>query len=242
MNDSVITNEDTLTYTGQTINIGSKVWTSENLNIDDGGDGIYRVDGNTFYTYEAAQRICSKLKNWRLPTLNEWQALIRDFGGVPQKKQSCSWSTPRFGSFKLTSTDLEYDFRVKHTGIILSNGGHMNSFKTCYWVNSDPSNFGISVQFPVDKYSRDGMRIMQQYVNISDWTQESAICVRLVKDTVTESKDTTDVDLPIIESYINECCTLEVVDGKEYIGEHFKKYMKKKKAEELKKKKTCCCC
>ena len=39
-------------------------------------------------------------------------------------------------------------------------------------------------------------------------------------------------------------CTLEVVDGKEDIGEHFKQYMKKKKAEEpkTKKKKTCSGC
>lgn len=241
MNYSVVANEDTLTYTGQTINAGSKVWTSENLNIDDGGDGIYHEDGNTFYTYDAAMRICSKLKNWRLPTLNEWQALIRDFGGVSQKKQRDSWGTPRYGSFKLTSIDLEHDFRVKHTGIILSNGGHMNSFKTCYWVNSDPGNFGISVQFPADKYSSDGMRIIQKYVNVSDWLPESAICVRLVKDTVAESKNS-DIDLPILEEYTNEGCTLEVVDGKEDIGEHFKKYMKKKKAQEPKKKKTCCGC
>lgn len=48
--------------------------------------------------------------------------------------------------------------------------------------------------------------------------------------------------LPILEEYINEGCTLEVVDGKEDIGEHFKKYMKKKKAQEPKKKKTCCGC
>lgn len=51
-----------------------------------------------------------------------------------------------------------------------------------------------------------------------------------------------ETDLPILEEYINEGCTLEVVDGKEDIGEHFKKYMKKKKAEEPKKKKTCCGC
>lgn len=44
------------------------------------------------------------------------------------------------------------------------------------------------------------------------------------------------------KAVINEGCTLEVVDGKEDIGEHFKKYMKKKKAEEPKKKKTCCGC
>lgn len=179
---SEVSNYQTLTYDGQTINAGSKVWTSENLNIDDGGDGIYHEDGNTFYTYDAAMRMCSKLKNWRLPTLDEWQALIEDFGGVPQNKQRGSFGTPRYGSFKLTSSDLEYDFRVKHTGIILSNGSHMNSFKTCYWVNSNSNNLGISVQFPPDKYMYDGTHISSKYVNIDDWTSESAICVRLVKE------------------------------------------------------------
>ena len=58
--------------------------------------------------------------------------------------------------------------------------------------------------------------------------------------TINESEEN---DLPILEEYTNEGCTLEVVDGKENdIGEHFKKYMKKKKAEEPKKKKTCCGC
>lgn len=49
-------------------------------------------------------------------------------------------------------------------------------------------------------------------------------------------------ELPILEEYSNKGCALEVVDGKEDIGEHFKQYMKKKKAEEPKKKKTCCGC
>lgn len=49
-------------------------------------------------------------------------------------------------------------------------------------------------------------------------------------------------ELPILEEYIKEGSSLDVVDGKEDIGEHFKKYMKKKKAEEPKKKKTCCGC
>jgi hypothetical protein len=57
--------------------------------------------------------------------------------------------------------------------------------------------------------------------------------------TVNESEEN---ELPILEEYTNEGCTLEVVDGKEDIGEHFKKYMKKKKAEEPKKNKTCCGC
>lgn len=59
------------------------------------------------------------------------------------------------------------------------------------------------------------------------------------KNTVNEVEEN---ELPILEEYIEEGSSLEVVDEKEDIGEHFKKYMKKKKAEEPKKKKTCCCC
>lgn len=43
-------------------------------------------------------------------------------------------------------------------------------------------------------------------------------------------------ELPIREEYINKDCTLEVVYGKEGIGEHFKKYMKKKESRRTKEK------
>lgn len=60
--------------------------------------------------------------------------------------------------------------------------------------------------------------------------------------TEAKTNESEENDLPILEEYISESSSLEVVDGKEDIGEHFKKYMKKKKAEEQKKKKTCCGC
>lgn len=60
--------------------------------------------------------------------------------------------------------------------------------------------------------------------------------------TESNTNESAENELPILEEYIDEGSSLEVVDGKEDIGEHFKKYMKKKKAEEPKKKKTCCGC
>ena len=62
--------------------------------------------------------------------------------------------------------------------------------------------------------------------------------------TESNTNESVENELPILEEYVDEGCTLEVVDGKEDIGEHFKKYMKKKKAEEpkTKKKKTCSGC
>lgn len=60
--------------------------------------------------------------------------------------------------------------------------------------------------------------------------------------TESNTNESVENELPILEEYVNEGCTLEVVDGKEDIGEHFKKYMKKKKAEEPTKKKTYCGC
>lgn len=60
--------------------------------------------------------------------------------------------------------------------------------------------------------------------------------------TEAKTNESEENELPILEEYIDEGSSLEVVDGKEDIGEHFKKYMKKKKAEKPKKKKTCCGC
>ena len=66
-------------------------------------------------------------------------------------------------------------------------------------------------------------------------------CAKIIADKLIINNGYIDRDA-YSTAVINKGCTLEVVDGKENIGEHFKKYMKKKKAEEPKKKKTCRCC
>ena len=60
------------------VKIGDQIWTSKNLEIDDGGTGIYRVDNVTtpggtnfgtqyYYTPEAAKRIADTIPGWSIP-------------------------------------------------------------------------------------------------------------------------------------------------------------------------------
>lgn len=66
-------------------------------------------------------------------------------------------------------------------------------------------------------------------------------CAKKIADKLTINDGSVDKDA-YSNIIITEGSSLEVVDGKEDIGEHFKKYMKKKKAEKPNKKKTCCGC
>lgn len=72
------------------VEIAEKIWMRENLNVDVGkGSRFYNNDpanGKKYgrlYTWEAAKRACFALGNgWRLPTDDEWDSLINEFGGV----------------------------------------------------------------------------------------------------------------------------------------------------------------
>lgn len=90
LTETVESNDDTvdtqnvtqgLTYSGPSVTIGSQTWMSKNLDVDDGGDGIYHHNGETFYSWDAAKRVCSKLNGWHLPFNAEWRKLINFCGG-----------------------------------------------------------------------------------------------------------------------------------------------------------------
>lgn len=82
-----------MTYTdtrdGQTydiVELNGQRWLAENLRYD-AGEGCFMYDGNAerlpawgrLYTWEAAQRACPP--GWRLPTPDEWKALLDWAGG-----------------------------------------------------------------------------------------------------------------------------------------------------------------
>ena len=63
-----------------TVRFNDQVWMGKNLHIADEGRGISynRKTGELFYNWEAAVRICEKLKGWHLPTKDEAEKLMRD--------------------------------------------------------------------------------------------------------------------------------------------------------------------
>lgn len=55
------------------------VWAGDNLDIDDGGDGVIvnPANGQTYYTLEAAHRIVSNVRGWHIPTKSEVNAFSK---------------------------------------------------------------------------------------------------------------------------------------------------------------------
>lgn len=89
-NKSLKYNTDILTFDNlevawpEQIQIGDQIWTTQNLVIDDGGEGIYpqtvtyyggRSQIEYYYTWPAAMRIASNISGWHLPTRAEFIAL-----------------------------------------------------------------------------------------------------------------------------------------------------------------------
>lgn len=72
------------------VTIGSQIWSSKNLAIDDGLGGIYThtvnySQGNVTeyaYTWDAAVRVAATVQGWHLPTKAEWETLASTAGGT----------------------------------------------------------------------------------------------------------------------------------------------------------------
>ena len=82
----------------ESVKIGEQEWTTTNLRLDDGGEGIYHneYNGETYYTWDAAVRVAGKIPGWHLPTREEWQELVDYCGGNDKAgkvlKASTGWS------------------------------------------------------------------------------------------------------------------------------------------------------
>lgn len=60
------------------VKIGNQIWMTRNLDINDGGEGIYfnQDNGEYYYTWDAVKRIADKLPGWHLPSRDEWDELL----------------------------------------------------------------------------------------------------------------------------------------------------------------------
>lgn len=87
------------------VQIGTQIWSSKNLVIDDGQGGIYTQTVNYgqgdvteyYYTWDAAVRVAATVQGWHLPTDAEWDTLATAVGGRDvagtKLKSTYGWSS-----------------------------------------------------------------------------------------------------------------------------------------------------
>ena len=107
------------------VTIGSQIWMSKNLAIDDGEGGIYTQTANYgqgevteyYYTWDAAVRVAASLEGWHLPSQAEWNTLLSSVGGTftagTKLKSTYGWDNSKNG------TD-DYGFAVFPSGIYIN--------------------------------------------------------------------------------------------------------------------------
>ena len=124
-----------------TVKIGNQVWMAKNLDIDDGGEGIYhnQENGETYYTWEAAVRVCGKLKGWHLPSDAEWETLFTAVGGQGDAgkvlKAQTGWYSNGNGTDAYGFSALPASYRY-NTGDFYSAG-----YRAYFWSATEGDSY-----------------------------------------------------------------------------------------------------
>ncbi|MBR4792565.1 MAG: hypothetical protein IK038_02760 [Bacteroidaceae bacterium] len=102
-------------FNPMTVKIGNQVWMAENLDIDDGGEGVRcnQRTGHVYYNNVAACRVIKNLKGWRLPTREDLEEL---YGKKGEVNNDCgmAWRTEYYGLGKTLNTALHIP-KTDHT-------------------------------------------------------------------------------------------------------------------------------
>jgi len=131
--------------TYKTAQIGSQEWLAENLQLDDGGSGIYTGQSapyasEHFYTWDAAIRVAATVGDgWHLPTQAEFTTLVTTAGGrsVAGKalKSLSGWKSNGNGVDKYGFSALPVGDRNEQ-GVIGNNG-----FDAYFWGATEMSYY-----------------------------------------------------------------------------------------------------
>ena len=154
-----------------TVKIGGQTWTAKNLDIDDGGEGIYHHGGETFYTWDAAVRVCGKLKGWHLPSKAEWETLFNAVGGQSvagtKLKSTSGWDSNGNG------TD-DFSFSALPAGDRYKDGNYGNEGNGAYFWSSTEN----------DRYFAYYMFLLYDFVSayLGDILKYYGFSVRCLKD------------------------------------------------------------
>ena len=143
------------------VKIGNQTWMNKNLNVDDGGEGIFynEDNGEYYYTWEAAMRIADKIPGWHLPSRKEWDELVEATGKDAANLRAEIWE----GTYK-------YGFSAVPAG--LWNNEFLNVDSGASFWTSEPCG-----SYAWSRYIDTETRVLDYYYN-----QCYGFSVRLVKD------------------------------------------------------------
>lgn len=164
------------------VTVGTQTWMAKNLEIDDGGTGIYHEDNVSangvnfgtqyYYTLDAAIRVANSINGWHLPSKEEWQTLTSYVGSnsATKLKSTSGWNSNRNG------TD-DYGFTALPVGYSASTGGMVSDQGRNLWLHSSTINtsgqynYLLTIDYSVNDAS----------INLDKVTRLHS--VRLIKDT-----------------------------------------------------------
>ena len=143
------------------IKIGNQVWMNKNLDVSDGGEGIFynEENGEYYYNWKAAKRVADKIRGWHLPSREEWDELVKYTGNDAANLKDKSWE----------GTD-KYGFSAVPAGNWYN--GFSNDGSSAYFWTSEPD--GSSAW---DRYIVTGTSVNESYNY-----QYYGFSARLVKD------------------------------------------------------------
>lgn len=163
-----------------TVKIGDQIWQAQDLDIDDGGSGIAKIDISysgtfyktvTYYTYSAASRIADTIPGWHIPTYSEFQTLLSTVSNNQKALTSTDmgWGTNTSGFNAIVATAQN---EMPTTSTTSKNLNKSNG--VCYYLSSSMSS------------STRSCLGYQQYMIYGDYfgleTSTQVAPVRLIKD------------------------------------------------------------
>ena len=172
-------------YIPESVTIGTQVWMTKNLDIDDGGEGISAVNVGTndgldmgvqyFYTWEAAKRVVSDLAGWHLPTGLDW-GILSQYIGTSVAEQKLKSTQGWVYDTKTRNGTNDYGFNAMPVGYISdsSYGYGGKGGYTYYWSYDND-----------DSYTKQYVRQLSVYNSKFDtnlFNKTFGMSVRLIKD------------------------------------------------------------
>jgi uncharacterized protein (TIGR02145 family) len=150
------------------VTIGDQVWKIHNLAINDNGGGITIVNGEYYYTQDAAIRVAATVTGWHLPSTEEFDTLITNAGGFNGLAAAESWT---YGG-----GDNSSGFGALAKGSIVAfvdpNNPRSVGIHATYWSSNTSNKYSMELYHTSD--SAGSVDVMRHGA--------SSASVRLIKD------------------------------------------------------------